>query len=63
MKSIQVYSKSFGMSGFVEMVGGDDRILVKFADNVSHWIPQSDLFVMLDPEDLNEYITKYMDKT
>lgn len=63
MKPIQVYSKSFGMPGYVKMVGGDQRILVEFHEDVSHWLTQSDLFAMLDPEDLNDYITKYLDET
>lgn len=55
MKPIKAFSKSFGLVGYVEMVGDDGRILVKF-DDVNHWLPPDDLTVLLETEEWVPYI-------
>lgn len=60
MKEIRVRVISTGFEGTVKVFGGNDRALVELTNGLRYWYSHSDLSVIVDSEEIGQYIAKNM---
>lgn len=60
MKEIRVRVNSSGFEGIVKGFGGNDMVLVEFPTGVLDWFPQHQLSVIVDAEEIEQYIADNM---